>query len=181
MTQLGTEIQIRMARAEDAPAIASVLERAFAEYAPLYTPEAYAATTPGIDELAARVRKGPVWLALQGEEAVGTVSALAKPEGLYIRSMAVLPSARGLGIGFWLLTEIATFAETHGCRRLSLSTTPFLHRAIHLYETFGFRRTGEGPHDLFGTPLLTMEKTVLPAAGVQLPDSAHARRTGEQR
>lgn len=26
------------------------------------------------------------------------------------------------------------------------------------YEHFGFRRTDEGPHDLHGTPLFTMEK-----------------------
>jgi hypothetical protein len=38
--------------------------------------------------------------------------------------------------------------------------TPFLNTAIRLYEAFGFRRMNDGPHDLFGTPLFTMEKTV---------------------
>jgi ribosomal protein S18 acetylase RimI-like enzyme len=41
-----------------------------------------------------------------------------------------------------------------------LSTTPFLIGAISLYERAGFRRTGEGPHDLFGTPLFSMEKVL---------------------
>jgi ribosomal protein S18 acetylase RimI-like enzyme len=41
-----------------------------------------------------------------------------------------------------------------------LSTAPFLDRAIRLYERFGFRRTNEGPHDLFGTPLFSMEKVI---------------------
>ncbi|HEV8659305.1 MAG TPA: hypothetical protein VGS96_11840 [Thermoanaerobaculia bacterium] len=43
-------------------------------------------------------------------------------------------------------------------RDLVLSTTPFLDRAIALYERCGFRRTDEPPHDRFGTPLFTMRK-----------------------
>jgi len=41
-----------------------------------------------------------------------------------------------------------------------LSTTPFLDDAIRLYQRFGFERIREGPHDLAGTPLFTMEKAV---------------------
>lgn len=41
-----------------------------------------------------------------------------------------------------------------------LSTTPFLARAIRLYEQSGFQPTTEGPSDLFGTPLFTMVKTL---------------------
>lgn len=78
MTQLGTEVQIRMGAGEDAAVIVSVLARAFADYVPLYTREAYAATTPGVNELAVGISEGPVWLALRGEETVGTVSVLAK-------------------------------------------------------------------------------------------------------
>jgi hypothetical protein len=47
------------------------------------------------------------------------------------------------------------------CPRLEvqvLSTTPFLNSAIRLYENFGFRRNEAEPHDLFGTPMFTMEK-----------------------
>nr|MBA3805871.1 GNAT family N-acetyltransferase [Acidobacteriota bacterium] len=77
---------------------------------------------------------------------------------VYIQSMGVLPSARGLRIGELLLRSVEDFASAHGYKRLFLSTTPFLSRAIKLYERFGFRRTDAPPHDLFGTPLLTMEK-----------------------
>lgn len=91
---------------------------------------------------------------------VGTGSVVSKPEGIYIRGMAVTPSARGLGIGYRLLDEIQRLAMAQGCRRLFLSTTPFLNRAIRLYERFGFQRTNDGSHDLFGTPLFTMEKSV---------------------
>jgi ribosomal protein S18 acetylase RimI-like enzyme len=58
------------------------------------------------------------------------------------------------------LVQAEHYASERGCRRLFLSTTPFLSSAIHLYEKFGFTRTPEEPHDLFGTPLFTMEKVL---------------------
>ena len=76
--------------------------------------------------------------------------------------MAILPAARGNKIGEKLLTQIEKFAIANRYERLLLSTTPFLDRAIHLYEKFGFRRNGEPPHDLFGTPLVTMAKIIKP-------------------
>ena len=74
--------------------------------------------------------------------------------------MAILPTARGQGIGRVLLEQVERFASESGQRRLFLSTTPFLLRAIRLYEQFGFRRSGEGLQDLFGTPLFTMVKPI---------------------
>ena len=63
-----------------------------------------------------------------------------------------------IGLGKMLLEEVESFAVSWQSARLFLITTPFLHAAIHLYEDFGFRRTSEPPHDLFNTPLFTMEK-----------------------
>jgi GNAT superfamily N-acetyltransferase len=151
-------IRIRLADRRDAPAIASLLFESFIEYEPLYTPEGFAATAITSEQIVARMREGPVWVAVRDEEIVGTVSVVAKAGSLYIRGMAVLPAARGERIGALLLTHIEEFARTEGFSRLFLSTTPFLDRAIRLYERFGFRRTAEGPHELFGTPLFTMEK-----------------------
>ena len=160
MTQSASEVQVRRATTDDAAWVVSVLRQAFAEYEPLYTEQGYVATTPGVREIAARMGEGPVWVAVYREQIVGTGSVVPKPEGIYIRGMAVIPSARGLGIGRRLLDEIQRFAIAQGCARLLLSTTPFLNTAIRLYEAFGFRRMNDGPHDLFGTPLFTMEKTV---------------------
>jgi RimJ/RimL family protein N-acetyltransferase len=63
---------------------------------------------------------------------------------------------RGQRIGQRLLTQVEHYAFTKGYRRLFLSTTPFLNRAIRLYEGSGFVRNGVD--DLHGTPLITMEK-----------------------
>jgi GNAT superfamily N-acetyltransferase len=104
--------------------------------------------------------EGPVWVAVRDGAVVGTVSVVPRGESLYLRGMAVLPAARGRGLGEALLSRVEEFAAAHGYERLWLSTTPFLSRAIRLYERAGFRRSDDGPHELFGTPLFTMEKAL---------------------
>jgi ribosomal protein S18 acetylase RimI-like enzyme len=154
-------IQIRFARPDDAPSIAAVLRQSFMEYISSYTEEAFAATTPTSDQVVHRMNEGPVWVAVINNAIVGSVSAVPRGEALYIRSMAVLPAARGKEVGEALLRCVESFALAHGNRRLFLTTTPFLTRAIRLYERMRYRHSGEGPHDLFGTPLFTMEKDVV--------------------
>lgn len=153
-----SDIRIRRAEFRDASAIALLLAEAFTEYQPLYTSSGYEATVITSQQVMTRVKEGSVWIAVLDELVVGTISVVPKGESLYIRGMAVLPSARGKGIGQLLLTHVEKFAASQSFSRLFLSTTPFLDRAIRLYEAFGFRQTDEGPHDLFGTPLFTMEK-----------------------
>ncbi len=149
-----------MAVAADASQIASVLLESFIEYEDLYTPDGFAATTPDNASILNRMKEGPVWVAMLGTSVVGTASAVARGEDFYIRGMAVLPACRGLRVGRLLLEHIEDYARVRGHSRLILSTTPFLHRAIRLYEGFGFSRSEEGPQELSGTPLFTMVKNL---------------------
>lgn len=162
-------IEIKLAQTDDAESISMVLAEAFAEYKSFYTEEAFAATTPSSERVKTDLDEGAAWIALLDGKAVGTVSVIPKNEGLYIRGMAILPAARGNKIGEKLLSQIENFAAEQGFRRLFLSTTPFLARAIRLYENFGFRRNQETPHELFGTPLFTMEKEI----GLTLSPKVH--------
>ena len=86
------------------------------------------------------------------------MSAVLNENGLYVRGMAVIPSARGLGAGARLLAHVCDVAAAARAPRLFLSTTPFLAGAIRLYTAFGFVRTEDGPDHLCDTPLFTMEK-----------------------
>jgi GNAT superfamily N-acetyltransferase len=156
----GTRVRIRLAARVDAARVASLLLESFDEYRDSYTPEGFAATTPTREEVLARMEEGPVWVALLDGNVVGTVAAVERGEELYVRGMAVLPRARGLGIGELLLREVEGYARALGHSRLTLSTTPFLGRAIRLYERFGFLRSEEGARELFGTPLFTMAKSL---------------------
>lgn len=152
--------RIRRATVEDCAAIARVLYQSFVEFRPLYTDGGFAATTPAAAQVEKRTGEGPLWVALSGGVLVGTVSVVRKGTSAYIRGMAVLPAARGSGAGSRLLRQVEQWAADEDIKRLFLSTTPFLDAAIRLYDKSGFRRTDEGPHDLFGTPLFTMEKLI---------------------
>lgn len=149
---------IRRAQESDAEAIARVLHQSFVEYQALYTPEGFAATALTPSQVQQRMREGPAWVVMKNGAAVGTASAVKRGEGLYIRGMAVVPTARGQRIGEKLLEELELFARQSGERRMFLSTTPFLDRAIGLYKHFGFRTSNDPAHSLFGTPLVTMVK-----------------------
>ena len=150
--------EVRRANRHDSGMIASVLRQTFAEFRSFYTEDAFEATTPGVVQIEARMDEGPIWVALENQTVVGTVSVVGKEGGLYVRSMAVISGMRGKGIGRALLEQVEEYAAANGFRRLLLTTTPFLSKAITLYASFGFYRTEEGPHDLFGTPLFAMEK-----------------------
>ncbi len=158
--------EIRRATARDAAIIADILLAAFAEFRPIYTEPGFDATTPSAEVIRERLLAGPSWLAFVGARAAGTVSCLMNGRRCYLRSMAVLPGERHRGIGPALLQEVERFAADQGASSIYLSTTPFLHDAIRLYERCGFRRTEEQPHDLCGTPLFTMEKRLTGTPGI---------------
>lgn len=158
MSENDPGIQIRAASADDAVSIAGVLHAAFVEYEPQYTPAGFSATTLAAEGVLKRLSEGPIWVALQEGQVVGTVCAYLKASTCYMRGMAIVPAARGQRIGERLLEHVEQFAREQHAERLYLNTTPFLERAIRLYERYGFQRIEEGPLTLFGTPLFAMVK-----------------------
>ena len=165
MTELETTsgLQVRRARHSEAACAALLLRTAFAEIAALYTPEALAATLANAGVLRERMETGAVWLAFVDAQPVGTLSAIPRPEGLHLRSMAVHPSARGQGVGKALLAVAEVYGRERGIQRLFLRTTPFLSSAIALYSRTGFTLCQEGERDFHGVPLFEMEKTLAAA------------------
>lgn len=150
--------KLRTAVPEDSEKIASVLAAAFSEHESAYTAKAYAATVPSVEEIRKRFGEGKNWVAVCKDQIIGTVSVVPKKDSLYIRSMAIMPEVRGKQIGEQLLKEIENYAVARNYEKLVLNTTPFLKRAIQLYEKFDF--IYKGTDDLHGTPLLTMEKSL---------------------
>ena len=155
-------IHIREAGQDDSEEVSRVLRLAFAKYEPLYTAQGFAATTPNPEQVLARMREGPVWVAIHGETTVGTAGAVCKSLQCYVRGVAVLPEWRACGIASLLMATIEHFAVENKARSLFLTTTPFLDDAMRLYTHLGFERSSDGPHDLFGTPLLEMTKCLKP-------------------
>src|SRR5260370_37445008 len=155
-------MKIRLAASSDASAVANLIFQSFLEYKSFYTDEAFAATCPSSTEVENRLAEGPVWIAVENETVVGTVSGVPIGNALLVRSLAVLPSERGQGTGELLMDQAKNYAYENGYTRLVLSTTPFLTPAIRLHEQCGFRRSSEGPSDRLGTPILTIVKDLKP-------------------
>lgn len=154
-------IEVRIAVPEDVGAIASVILEAFEPFKAEYTPGAFEYTTPGSDIISERFAEGPIWLALDGNEPVGTVSGLPEPDRFYIRSMAVKPSAQGRGIGQKLMDALESHTRDAGFERLYLYTTFVLPGAQPLYEKNEFYIVRETlPEEWFGMGGFEMEKRI---------------------
>ena len=151
--------KVRLARPADSPEISRVLCDAFAVIREHYTAEAFSAVTPPTEKIVERFAEGPMWVAELDAEIVGTVSLTTEPEGLYVRSMAVLPTVQKLGVGRMLLDALHKHATGTGIERIFLYTLPFQSGARALYEKHGYRWVRDtSAEEWYGVPGLEMEK-----------------------
>ena len=99
-------------------------------------------------------------IAQHDETAVGCVACKDYPDYSEVKSMFVDPTARGLGVGEALLTQLISDAETRGVKLLKLETGNSLHAAHRLYHRSGFSDCGPFG-DYRDDPLsLFMERTL---------------------
>ncbi len=153
------EIAVRRAQADESEAISELLLESFGLFESEYTPGAFEYTTPNTDVVRGRFDEGPVWVAVDGDTMIGTVSGLPETDRFYIRSMAVRPDAQGRGIGQDLLEILEVFARDKGFKRAYLYTTHVLPGAKRLYEKNGFYVLRETePEEWFDMGGLEMEK-----------------------
>lgn len=156
---LAPQFEIRLAVPEESSGISSLLLAAFEPYRAGYTSDAFEYTTPKADVIEPRFAEGPIWLAVDGNDAIGTVSGLPEGDRFYIRSMAVSPSAQGRGVGQRLLDTLEKYAREQGFAKLYLYTTFVLPAARPMYEKNGFYVVRETPpEEWFGVGGIEMEK-----------------------
>ena len=153
------QFEIRLAAVEEAHIISDLLLEAFEPYRSGYTSDAFEYTTPTAEVIEPRFVEGPIWLAVDGGEAIGTVSGMLEDGRFYIRSMAVKPSAQGHGVGQRLLDKLEDYAREQGFSKLYLYTTFVLPAARPMYEKNGFYLVRETPpEEWFGVGGIEMEK-----------------------
>ena len=95
---------------------------------------------------------GTVLLYPAGASAYGTSAKLASPE---VRLLAVVPEARGHGIGLVLMQECIERARRSGAGSLTLHTTDMMRSAMRLYARMGFVPAPE--LDFHPAPRLTVK------------------------
>jgi N-acetylglutamate synthase-like GNAT family acetyltransferase len=155
-----TLIEYRLAQKVDIERISQLLQKAFEPYKSFYTPAAFKATTLSGFEIEKRFDDGPVWVAFYNKEIIGTLSGLLDGEKILLRSMAVDPVFQGQKVGLNLLKTAENYAFNFQVSCMYLFTTPFLYQAIHLYEKFEFVKKKHRIDNLYGTPLIYMEKYI---------------------
>jgi ribosomal protein S18 acetylase RimI-like enzyme len=103
-------------------------------------------------DAASRFREAELVIATHLGEPTGTVTycrhgspwaQLTVPGEAEFRMLAVVPAARGLGLGEALVRYCIDRARQDGCHTLRLSTEPVMHAAHRIYRRLGFTRTPE--------------------------------------
>ncbi|WP_285136891.1 GNAT family N-acetyltransferase [Microbacterium sp. lyk4-40-TSB-66] len=133
------------------------------------TAGAYRHSYPGLNEdylhsladVEGRVAQGEVWVAVDGDELVGTVwtprpgerlSPLASEGEIDFRQLAVAPSARGRGVGEALTRHVLALARARGAHRVVMNSDEEMVGAHALYLKLGFHRLPEREHPVEVAP-----------------------------
>ena len=96
------------------------------------------------------VGRGRFWVALKGDELVGTVGIRDLGDGLAIlKRMFVKSEYHGRGLGQQLLDTALHFAKSKGYTRIMLNTHKNMKRAHHFYEKNNFLFTKEKKKDMY--------------------------------
>jgi len=152
-------VSVRLAGPEDSSEISSVIREAFGAIRERYSEDGFADVTPDEERVRGRFAEGAMWVAEADGRVVGTVSLRPEAEGLYVRSMAVLPEFQGCGVSHTMLDALHEYAAGTGVRRIFLYTLPAELGACALYEKHGYKWVRDTPaEEWFDVPGIEMEK-----------------------
>jgi ribosomal protein S18 acetylase RimI-like enzyme len=134
------EPRIRAAIAGDIPVIGQIVERAYRHYIPrIGKPPG-----PMLDDYAARVSEGVLWVIEEGSAIAGIIVLLPRPEYLLLDNIAVAPARQGSGLGRRLLAFAEAEAVRRGYREIRLYTHRTMTENQRLYAAIGYQETGRG-------------------------------------
>lgn len=128
------------------------------EYGLDNTFEAYIAA-PLSEFVLTKDRRGQrIWVVEAGEKVAGCIAIVRNTEGVaQLRWFILTSETRGKGLGKRLMDEAVKYSWEAGYRRIILWTFSELETAIALYRRWGFQKTEEKTHHIWGRDL-TEEK-----------------------
>ena len=93
-----------------------------------------------LDDYAARVSEGVVWVIEEGSTLAGIIVLLPRPDHLLLDNIAVVPTHQGLGLGRRLLAFAEKEAVQRGHREIRLYTHQTMTENQRLYAAISTRR-----------------------------------------
>ena len=116
------------------------------EYGWDHTYEAYVAKTFAEGMKDFRPGRDALWVVEDGDAVKGSIAMLGRENGeVQLRWFLIDPSLRGQGLGRKLMDAALAFGRQAGYRRCYLLTVAGLDASSHLYGSYGFLRTQQGP------------------------------------
>jgi ribosomal protein S18 acetylase RimI-like enzyme len=134
------EPRIRPATIADVPAIVDIVNQAYRHYI------ARMGKLPGpmLDDYAARVLEGTVWVLEEGAVIAAIIVLLPASNYLLLDNIAVSPTRQGFGLGRRLLAFAEAEAMRRGYREIRLYTHETMVENQRLYASIGYVETGRG-------------------------------------
>jgi ribosomal protein S18 acetylase RimI-like enzyme len=134
------EPRIRPATIADVPAIVDIVNQAYRHYI------ARMGKLPGpmLDDYAARVLEGTVWVLEEGAVIAAIIVLLPASNYLLLDNIAVSPTRQGFGLGRRLLAFAEAEAMRRGYREIRLYTHETMVENQRLYASIGYEETGRG-------------------------------------
>src|SRR5712691_3461833 len=134
------EPRIRAATAADVSAITEIVDHAYRHYiARMGKPPG-----PMLDDYAARVLEGVVWVLEEGAAVAGIDVLLPTTNYLLLDNIAVSPARQGLGLGRQMLAFAEAEALRRGYREIRLYTHETMVENQRLYASIDYEETGRG-------------------------------------
>ncbi len=130
-------IAIRAARPADVAPIVAIVDRAYE----IYIPRIGKKPGPMLDDYAARVAEGAVWVAEQDGQVAGLIVLLPESDHLLLDNVAVAPEAHGRGIGRALVAFAEAEARRCGTPEIRLYTHEKMTENVALYPRLGYEET----------------------------------------
>lgn len=129
---------IRRANADDAPAVFSILRKAFIEYSEITGQKDLEALKETVEDIKKEIESKAVYIAVIDDEIVGTVRLDIHGDQAYLSRFAVDSNNRNIGIGKSLMSVVDKHLKEKGVKKVILHTSSKHSALMRFYYGRGF-------------------------------------------